>query len=333
MSLNDPGQGRPPGPSRPMQPPVPPQTPQYAQPEVSMVPGSAPQYAPQEGLPQYPGYPMPGQMQPAPKTNLLSILAIIGGFVVAPAGVVLGIIGLNQIKRTGEGGKGLALTGIIVGGFFTLMSLLFYTLIFLGMAAGAGSYQAPSLKNPNPGVPFVEEDAKKDIQKDVKKAPVPTGSELAPGDTVTGEAGELPWDYYEEASSLWSHEILTIEAAPELDVKKFIEGDTKIADYDIYYITYESEYLSGEVSEFSAFYTNFKPARADGTILDDLYLNGVANCKPESVGKDFAEKGATIKNCMGVAVPKGSEAPSGIAWTAYDTPYDLYQGHPAYILK
>ena len=48
-------------------------------------------------------------------TNVLSIIAIITGFVLPVAGIITGIIALIQIKKTGQAGQGLAVAGITVG--------------------------------------------------------------------------------------------------------------------------------------------------------------------------------------------------------------------------
>lgn len=80
----------------------------------------------------------PQQWGPRP-TNTMAILALVMAFVFAPAGLILGIVARKQIARTGEEGSGLALAGIIVGGFFTAIFALF--LIFAIIAfAGAASY-------------------------------------------------------------------------------------------------------------------------------------------------------------------------------------------------
>lgn len=57
----------------------------------------------------------------APRTNALAIasfVAAIAGFFTCGLGNILGLIfgvvGLGQIKRTGEGGRGLAIAGIVV---------------------------------------------------------------------------------------------------------------------------------------------------------------------------------------------------------------------------
>jgi hypothetical protein len=53
---------------------------------------------------------------PQRPTNVLAIISLIAscvGFTVP--GIIMGHIALHQIKRTGEGGHGLALAGVIVG--------------------------------------------------------------------------------------------------------------------------------------------------------------------------------------------------------------------------
>ena len=45
----------------------------------------------------------------------MAVVALIMGLTVAPLGIVFGHIGLCQINRTGEGGRGLAIAGLILG--------------------------------------------------------------------------------------------------------------------------------------------------------------------------------------------------------------------------
>lgn len=72
--------------------------------------------------------PPPVYGAPPQRTNVLAILALIAAFVMAPAGIVLGVIALNEIKRTGEEGRGLALAGLWVGAVFSGLILLFVIL-------------------------------------------------------------------------------------------------------------------------------------------------------------------------------------------------------------
>ena len=77
--------------------------------------------------------------QPAPaagRTNTLAIVALILGIVVPLGGIIVGPIALGQIKRTGEGGRGLAIAGIIIG---AVLILLYIILIIVSTVIAASS--------------------------------------------------------------------------------------------------------------------------------------------------------------------------------------------------
>ncbi|MEJ8283947.1 DUF4190 domain-containing protein [Curtobacterium citreum] len=61
---------------------------------------------------------------PARPTNTLAIIALVLGFVVPIGGVVVGLIALPQLRRTGEAGRGLAITGIVAGAVISVFSVL-----------------------------------------------------------------------------------------------------------------------------------------------------------------------------------------------------------------
>lgn len=74
------------------------------------------------GYPGYPGYPMPAPMPTG--TNSLAITALVCsilglapfcGFLFSIVGIVSGAVGIGQIRRTGQSGYGLAITGIVIG--------------------------------------------------------------------------------------------------------------------------------------------------------------------------------------------------------------------------
>lgn len=75
-------------------------------------PPQQPYAPPAPGYQQQPGYVQQSQGE---KTNTLAIVAFISSFFVHILGIILGHIALSQIKRTGEGGRGLALAGTIIG--------------------------------------------------------------------------------------------------------------------------------------------------------------------------------------------------------------------------
>lgn len=100
--------------------------------------------------PGYPGAGYPGGYLPgAPRagTNTMAIASLVTSIVGLPlaiicfigvlgsiAGVVLGVVALNQIKQTNEDGRGLAIGGIAVGGF-TLVLGAILVIVGVGLTA------------------------------------------------------------------------------------------------------------------------------------------------------------------------------------------------------
>ena len=81
------------------------------------------QSAPPEGYAgQAPAYGQPGY-QPQ-KTNTMAILGLVFAFVFSPLGVVFSAIGLKQIKERREGGRGLALAGLIISIISIVLAIL-----------------------------------------------------------------------------------------------------------------------------------------------------------------------------------------------------------------
>jgi Domain of unknown function (DUF4190) len=76
----------------------------------------------------------------APKRNALAIVAIITGFLAPLIGVICGHISLSQIKRTGESGRGLALTGVIAGYCLTALYVVLTILVMVATAAIKSNY-------------------------------------------------------------------------------------------------------------------------------------------------------------------------------------------------
>lgn len=112
-----------------------PAAPQYSPPP----PPAAPPAAPYTASPQY---------APEKKTNVMSIISMISSIIglftfgiLCLLGVILGHISLSQIKRTNEGGKGMAITGLIVG-YIGIVGWIIGMIIFfvvLGMVGAAMS--------------------------------------------------------------------------------------------------------------------------------------------------------------------------------------------------
>ena len=109
----------------------------YEPPPVGGYQPSGGGYQPQGGGYRPPGgYPPPyGGYQPPPPsagTNGLAIASLVCsliGWVVCPfvaeiVGVIFGFVALGQIKQSGQGGRGLALAGIIIGGMAVVLGVL-----------------------------------------------------------------------------------------------------------------------------------------------------------------------------------------------------------------
>ena len=125
-----------------------PAAPQYSPPP----PPAAPPAAPYTAAPQYAA--APPQYAPEKKTNVMSIISMISSIVglftfgiLCLLGVILGHVSLNQIKRTNEGGKGMAITGLVVGyigivGWIIGMIIFFVVLSMVGAAMSDPNFVA-----------------------------------------------------------------------------------------------------------------------------------------------------------------------------------------------
>jgi len=75
---------------------------------------------------EQPAYGQPGY-QPQ-KTNTMAILGLVFAFVFSPLGVIFSAIGLKQIKERREGGRGLALAGLIISIISLVLGILMIVL-------------------------------------------------------------------------------------------------------------------------------------------------------------------------------------------------------------
>ncbi|MBF4594080.1 DUF4190 domain-containing protein [Curtobacterium flaccumfaciens] len=91
------------------------------------------------------GQPYGAPMQPSSdRFNVMAIVGFVLAFVVNIAGLVVSIIALSQIKKTGERGRGLALAGIIISALslvFGIIWVIFVIAVVANAPAGSmGSY-------------------------------------------------------------------------------------------------------------------------------------------------------------------------------------------------
>lgn len=117
----------------------------YPPPTAYPAAGSYPSHGAYPGHGPYPqsgAYPQPGAYSyAAPNmpagTNGLAIASLITSlagfacFLPGIVGMILGIVSLKQLKTSGEQGRGMAITGTIIGGVFTALTLAFIVLIIV----------------------------------------------------------------------------------------------------------------------------------------------------------------------------------------------------------
>lgn len=70
------------------------------------------------------GQPVYGSHLQGRSTNMFAVLALVFGIIGGLLGVVFGHIALSQIKRTGEGGHGLAVAGLALGYIYVVFWFL-----------------------------------------------------------------------------------------------------------------------------------------------------------------------------------------------------------------
>ncbi|WP_243695366.1 DUF4190 domain-containing protein [Agromyces protaetiae] len=126
-------------------PPVtPPAAPAYgAPPAAPAAPAYGAPAAPAYGAPAAPAYGAPAYGAPAPaaqKTNVLAIVSLVTAFFVSLAAVITGHIALNQIKKTGESGRGLAIAGLVLGYLGLAFGLIWIIIVVIALASGGVTY-------------------------------------------------------------------------------------------------------------------------------------------------------------------------------------------------
>jgi hypothetical protein len=88
--------------------------------------------------------PAPGP--PQRPTNSYAIVALVCSLIVAPIGIVFGHLALGQIRRTGEGGRGLAIAGLVIGYLATTLAVV----ALVSVAVGLSVFRVHTVVRPQP---------------------------------------------------------------------------------------------------------------------------------------------------------------------------------------
>lgn len=73
----------------------------------------------------------------APKTNVLAIISLIAGILgLNLIAVILGHVALSQINKTGEGGRVLAIIGLVLGYIGIIVIVIIVIFVIIAAATG-----------------------------------------------------------------------------------------------------------------------------------------------------------------------------------------------------
>ncbi|MHC6219850.1 thioredoxin domain-containing protein [Arthrobacter sp. MMS24-S77] len=100
--------------------------------------------------------PRQGYPPPTPRTEPLAIASLVCSFVISLLGIIFGHIALARIRRSGDGGRGLAVAGLVIGyaglAAGMLAAVLALTLVATGITMTAGQWigSGPIGSSPSP---------------------------------------------------------------------------------------------------------------------------------------------------------------------------------------
>ncbi|MGO9158037.1 sensor domain-containing protein [Mycobacterium sp.] len=101
-------------------------------------------------------FPEPAEPPSPPRVNSFATLSLVYAFVFAPAGAILGHLGLAQIRRTGQQGRQRALAGLTLSYVFIALAVVglvvWATLVATGSNQTAAPGSAPTAAPPPPTV-------------------------------------------------------------------------------------------------------------------------------------------------------------------------------------
>lgn len=90
----------------------------------------------------------------SPPVNSTAITALASTLVLAPLGIIFGHIALNQIKTSHEGGRGLAIGGLVIGYLFTAIAIAWVCFFSSQLTRWCtATSTGPDRKSPLPRIP------------------------------------------------------------------------------------------------------------------------------------------------------------------------------------
>ena len=219
----------------------------YAQPGQ---PGAQPAQSPytQPGQPTQPPYAPPyNQCNYIPpeanqKYNSLAIAGFVCSFLVSIVGLILSIIGLNQIKKQGGKGRGLAIAGIIISAASILLGIIMAIALIVGGASYVNdmvdhqnsdySYsQSDDLTTSDPNATPQDQNNLDNLDDVLDDTLGETGDDIADGDFGVYGSVQSLIDSSEFKQSIASEADLLASTGVTFNYRA--EGDTLVYDYTL----------------------------------------------------------------------------------------------------
>lgn len=121
---------------------TPPASPEVPEPTPVTPAAAAEPVTPPADVPPAAPYATPYAQQPyapGPKTNVLAIISLVLSIIgISIGGVITGHIALSQIKKRAEGGRGLAIAGLIIG-YLGCLGWIILWIVWIGLFALSAS--------------------------------------------------------------------------------------------------------------------------------------------------------------------------------------------------
>lgn len=168
--------------------------------------------------------------------------------------------------------------------------------------------------------------------KSATPTPSPTASKTPPVKPVAGEVaitfigqGEKGADgNYAKFPVQIKTSVTSITKISDAEMQSILsvakeETKTVLTAFDLYKVVVHEIYVSGNDPKYQSSYTEYNVLDSKGVRANDLPLIGFDWCKSSSFTKEFVT-GTPNESCLLGAVPKGSDAPSGVQFAQYGTP-------------
>lgn len=133
-----------------------------------------------------------GYTRPQDRTNTLAIVSFVSSFLIAVVGIVTGHMALHQIRRTGEGGRGLAIAGLIISYVFVGLTVMFVGSVVLAASFATVATHSAAAASPT-ALPSLAQEGLTPASSNIHGGvTLLANSDVAKSDPATVKMADLP---------------------------------------------------------------------------------------------------------------------------------------------